>query len=95
MRGASDALAVIDKAVADITLSRGDFGSFQRNTLETNIRSLGQAKESLSGSESIIRDADIAEEMTKYTKVQILQQAGISVLSQANVVHLSVLSLLR
>jgi flagellin len=94
-QGATDALAVIDKAVNDVTVSRGAIGSFQRNTLETNIRSLGLAKESLSASESIIRDADIAMEMTQYTKLQILQQAGISVLAQANSAPQSVLSLLR
>ena len=51
--------------------------------------------EVLSSSESIIRDADIAAEMTSYTKYQILQQAGISVLGQANSSPQSVLSLLR
>lgn len=94
-QGASDALLVIDKAISDVSVSRGAIGSFQRNTLETNIRSLGLAKESLSSSESIIRDADIAAEMTSYTKFQILQQAGISVLGQANSNPQSVLSLLR
>lgn len=94
-QGASDALTVIDKAIDDVTVSRGAIGSFQRNTLETNIRSLGLTKESLAASESIIRDADIAAEMTQYTKLQILQQAGIAVLSQANSAPQSVLALLR
>ncbi len=94
-QGASDALLVIDKAISDVTVSRGAIGSFQRNTLETNIRSLGLAKENFASSESIIRDADIAEEMTAFTKYQILQQAGISVLGQANSDPQSVLSLLR
>lgn len=94
-QGASDALAVIDKAINDVTVSRGAIGSFQRNTLETNIRSLGLTKESLSASDSIIRDADIAAEMTQYTKLQILQQAGISVLAQANSAPQAVLALLR
>lgn len=94
-QGASDALLVIDKAINDVTVSRGAIGSFQRNTLETNIRSLGLAKESLASSDSIIRDADIAAEMTEYTKYQILQQAGISVLGQANSSPQAILSLLR
>ena len=94
-QGATDALTVIDKAVSDVTISRGAVGSFQRNTLETNIRSLGLAKESMSASESIIRDADIAMEMTEYTKLQILQQAGITVLAQANSASQAVLTLLR
>ncbi|MCO5296107.1 MAG: hypothetical protein M9921_04555 [Fimbriimonadaceae bacterium] len=94
-QGATDALSVIDKAINDVTVSRGAVGSFQRNTLETNIRSLGLTKESLAASDSIIRDADIAAEMTQYTKLQILQQAGISVLAQANSAPQAVLALLR
>ncbi len=93
--GANQAISVIDKAIEDVTKARGKIGSFQRNVLESNIRSLGVAKENLSASESNIRDTDVAEEMTKYTKYQILQQAGMSVLSQANSAPQAVLSLLR
>ncbi|MGV3617258.1 MAG: flagellin [Fimbriimonas sp.] len=93
--GAADALKVIDKAIDEVSKSRGSIGNFQRNVLESNVRSLGVAKENLSASESAIRDVDVAEEMTKYTKLQILQQAGMSVLSQANSAPQSVLSLLR
>jgi flagellin len=66
-----------------------------RNVLESNVRSLGVAKENLAATESQIRDVDIAEEMTSYTKLQILQQSGLSVLAQANSAPQSVLSLLR
>ena len=93
--GASDALKVIDQAIADVTKSRGNIGNFTRNVLESNIRSLGVAKENLAASESQIRDVDIADEMTNYTKLQILQQSGLSVLAQANSAPQSVLSLLR
>ena len=93
--GAADALKVIDKAIEDVTKARGSIGNFQRNVLESNVRSLGVAKENLSATESSIRDVDVADEMTKYTKLQILQQAGMSVLSQANSAPQSVLSLLR
>jgi flagellin len=93
--GASDALKVIDKAIDEVSKARGDIGNFQRNVLESNVRSLGVAKENLSATESSIRDVDVAEEMTKYTKLQILQQAGMSVLSQANSAPQNVLSLLR
>ena len=93
--GASTALTAIDTAIDTVTKARGDIGSFQRNTLESNIRSLGIAKENLSATESTIRDTDVASEMTNFTKLQILQQAGMSMLAQANSAPQSVLSLLR
>jgi flagellin len=93
--GATDALKVIDKAIEDISKARGNIGNFQRNILESNVRSLSIAKENLSATESSIRDVDVAEEMTKYTKLQILQQAGMSVLAQANQAPNAVMSLLR
>ena len=93
--GAADALKVIDQAIADVSKSRGNIGNFMRNVLESNVRSLGVAKENLAATESQIRDVDIAEEMTSYTKLQILQQSGLSVLAQANSSPQSVLSLLR
>lgn len=93
--GASDALKVIDQAIADVAKARGAIGNFTRNVLESNIRSLGVAKENLAASESAIRDVDIADEMTNYTKLQILQQSGLSVLAQANSAPQSVLALLR
>ena len=52
-------------------------------------------EENLSASESRIRDVDMASEMTKFTKYQILQQAGVSMLAQANAAPQAVLSLLR
>jgi flagellin len=93
--GATNALSVIDAAIDQVTRARGQVGSFQRNVMESNIRSLGLAKENLSATESNIRDADLATEMTNMTRLQILQQAGMSVLAQANASPQSVLSLLR
>jgi flagellin len=93
--GATDALKVIDAAIDNVTKSRGQIGSFQRNVLESNIRSLGTARENLAATESTIRDTDVAAEMTNFTKLQILQQAGLSMLGQANSAPQSVLSLLR
>ncbi len=94
-QGATDAMVVIDKAISDIAGSRGDIGSFQRNILESNVRSLGVARENLSATESMIRDIDVAVEMTNFTRLQILQQSGIAVLAQANSAPQAVLSLLR
>jgi flagellin len=92
---AADALKVIDKAISDVSDARGRIGNFQRNILESSVRSLGVAKESLLASESSIRDVNFAEEITKFTNAQILQQSGISILAQANFAPQQVLSLLR
>jgi flagellin len=93
--GATAAITAIDDAIDGLNLKRGEIGSFMRNILESNIRSLGVTKENLSATESQIRDTDIADEMTTFTKLQILQQSGLSVLAQANAAPQAVLSLLR
>jgi flagellin len=92
--GATDALSVIDAAISEIARARGEIGSFQRNIIDSNIRALGVARENLSATESSIRDTDIAQEMTNFTKMQILQQSGLAVLAQANAMPQSVLALL-
>ena len=73
---------------------RGDLGAFQKNTLQTNINSLSVALENVTATESYIRDANMAAETSDYTKNQILVQAGVAVLAQANVMSQSVLQLL-
>lgn len=92
---ATAAQTALDTAIDTISRMRGNIGSFMRNTLESNIRSLGVAKENLTATESAIRDVDIAEEMATFTKLQILQQSGLAVLAQANSTPQSVLGLLR
>jgi flagellin len=89
------AIAALDAAISSINTSRGNIGSFMRNTIESNVRSLNVSKENLSASLSAIADVDIAEEMTNFTKLQILQQSGLSVLAQANSAPQAVLGLLR
>ncbi len=93
--GAQDAIKLLDQAIADISKIRGDLGAFQKNTLETNINSLGVTKENLSASESQIRDTDMASEMVKFTRNQIIMQAGTAMLAQANAVPQALLSLIR
>ena len=73
---------------------RGNFGAVQ-NRLEHRLANLATYQENLTASESRIRDVDMAAEMTKFTKLNILQQAGTSMLAQANQAPQSVLSLLR
>lgn len=86
---------LIDTAINTVGQVRGNIGNFQRNVLESNTRALSVARENITATESSIRDTDIAEEMTMYTKLQILQQSGLSVLAQANQAPQAVLSLLR
>ena len=95
MQGATDALAMIDRAIDDVTTTRADLGAVQKNTLETNLSSLRVAKESLINAESVIRDTDMAEEMSDYTKNQILTQSATAMLAQANQSPNNVLSLLK
>lgn len=92
---ATDAMQVIDRAIQEVSQARGQIGNFIRNTLETNVRSLGVQRENLAATESTIRDVDVAQEMTNFTRLQILQQSGISMLAQANSAPQAVLSLLR
>ena len=93
--GVDAAMGAIETAISELSRKRGVIGSFMRNVLESNVRSLGIAKENLVATESAIRDVDVADEMTNYTKLQILQQSGLSVLAQANQAPQGVLSLLR
>ena len=87
-------LADIDEAITAVSTVRADFGSVQ-NRLEHRIANLASYQENLVSAESRIRDVDMADEMVQFTKQQILQQAGTSMLAQANQASQSVLSLLR
>jgi flagellin len=91
---ASAAIASIDAAISTITTSRANLGAIQ-NRLEHTINRLGMTSENLQAAESRIRDADMAQEMIKFTKNQILQQSGTAMLAQANQAPQNVLSLLR
>jgi flagellin len=87
-------LADIDTAVQEVSTKRAEFGSVQ-NRLDHRLANLSSYQENLISAESRIRDVDMAEEMVSFTKSQILQQAGVSMLAQANQAPQSVLSLLR
>jgi flagellin len=87
-------ISEIDDAINQVSAQRSTFGAVQ-NRLEHTANNLSVYQENLTASESQIRDVDMAAEMVKFTKDQILQQAGTSMLSQANQLPNSVLSLLR
>ncbi len=87
-------LDTIDKAIAKVSDSRSTMGAVQ-NRLEHTIANADNTAENLQAAESRIRDVDMADEMVKYSKSSILQQAGQSMLAQANQSTQGVLSLLR
>jgi flagellin len=91
---ATDAISAIDAAIAEVSTLRGTFGAVQ-NRLEHTLANLQTYQENLMASESRIRDVDMAAEMVVFSKNQILQQAGTSMLAQANQAPQAVLSLLR
>jgi len=87
-------LQSIDAAIGQVSTFRAKLGARQ-NQMETAINSVGVSIENLSASESRIRDADIAQVSSDMVTRQIMQQAGVSVLAQANTAPQSVLSLIR
>ena len=90
----SEAALIVDASINQVSGVRGRFGAFERNTLQTSIRSQQIALENLTASESSIRDTDFAVETSKLTRAQILASAGTSTLAIANSSAQSVLSLL-
>jgi len=94
-QGATNAINIIDNAITQLDQARGDLGSFQSDFLASTVRSLNVAQENLTSSESTIADADMAAEVTQFTKEQVLQQSGVAVLSQANQIPQQILQLLK
>ena len=90
----SAASSILDSAIDDVSVMRGRLGAFEKNVLQTNVRSLQATFENLSASESKIRDADFATETSALTRAQILQSAGTTVLGLANQSAQQVLQLL-
>ncbi|KRL06413.1 flagellin [Liquorilactobacillus hordei] len=91
---ATKAITSIDSAIKKVSDQRADLGAAQ-NRLTHTVNNLGTTEENLSEANSRIRDVDMAEEMTNFTKANILTQASTSMLAQANSMPNSVLSLLQ
>ncbi|HVV85927.1 MAG TPA: flagellin [Kofleriaceae bacterium] len=87
-------LAVFDKAIEQLSTARSKVGSVQ-NRMQITISNLSVAQENLSAANSRIRDVDVAAESANLTKSQILSQAGLAVLAQANQLPSAAVSLLR
>ena len=90
----STAISAIDAAISSVSSARATFGAVQ-NRLEHSMASTQVYQENLTAAESRVRDVDMAAEMVTLTKNQILQQAGTSMLAQANQAPQSILSLIR
>lgn len=91
--GALNAIQVIDNATKWVSDERSKIGAVQ-NRLDHTINNLAAASENLSAAESRIRDVDMAKEMSQFTKNQVLSQAGVAMLAQANQAPQAVLKLL-
>ncbi len=93
VNGANDAITAIDAALTSISSTRSDLGAVQ-NRFESTISNLAVTSENLSAARSRIRDADFAAETAELTRTQILQQAGVAMVAQANQLPQNVLQLL-
>jgi flagellin len=92
--GANSAITILDGALSQISTQQADLGAIQ-NRFSSTIDNLAASVENLSSARSQIRDADFAAETAALSRNQILQQAGIAMLSQANSAPQNVLSLLQ
>jgi flagellin len=93
-QGAERAMVTLDEAISTLSATRSRIGAFQ-NRLEYASNSLAESGEDMTSAYSTLLDTDMAEEMTTYTQANVLEQASISVLSQANDIPQTVLSLLQ
>jgi flagellin len=94
LEGAAEAIRITADAQEQISSLRGNLGAVQ-NRFESTISNLESIKENTESSRSRIMDTDFAEEVSRFTRAQILQQAGIAILAQANAAPFAVLELLR
>ena len=92
---AQDAMRVLDRALEEVSSTRGEIGAFQKNNLESNLNYLRIAHENVMNSESVIRDADMAAEMTAFTRNQIMTDSATAMLAQANARSQAILQLLN
>lgn len=92
---ASETLAMIDAAIAEVNRARGNAGALQGNTVERVMDSLQVSTQNLKEFESILRDVDMAAESAEYARVQVMIQAATAMLAQANQVPQTILQLLK
>ena len=93
--GAQDSIGIIDQAISDVTDLRGKLGAIQSQTLDSSANNLQTTLENTTSAESVIRDTDFAAETANFSKDQILEQVGTTVLQNANSTSQLVLQLLQ
>ncbi len=93
--GANQAMQIIDSAINQVAVMRGQMGAFQSDFLQSNVSQIATATENLTASKSQITDTNMAQEISNFTQLQILQQSGVTVLSQANQLPQQILTLLK
>jgi flagellin len=93
--GAQDAIRVVDQAISDVDGQRATLGAFQGDTLASIQNNLQTSVQNETASEGVIRNTDYAQEISTFTQLQVQEQAGTSVLSNANQLSSLVLSLLQ
>ena len=92
--GAEKAITQLDSAITEVSAIRAKLGAYQ-NRLEHSIANLDTTGENMTEALSRVEDTDMAEEMAQYTQMQVLSQAGTSMLAQANQRPQTILSLLQ
>lgn len=92
-QAAGSALTLIDNAIGTVSAQRAHLGAYQ-NRLEHSVNAVGIAMENMQAAESRIRDVDMASELANFVRLQILMEAGTSMLAQANLLPQSVLPLI-
>jgi flagellin len=93
-QGATNAIQIVDNAIGQVSELSANLGAFQNNVLNSAAQYMGVGVQNLSASESQIADTDVAAEVASLTKNQIIEQAAVSVLAQANAAPQQVLKLL-
>jgi flagellin len=93
--GAQAAIAVVDKAIDDISTLSGTLGAFQTNTLQATASNLQATLTNTQSAESTIADTNYSSEIANFTQLQVQEQAGVSVLGLANQIPQNVLTLLQ
>jgi flagellin len=93
--GAQSTMVIVDNAINEVNSIRAAMGAFQKNGVEANLRQLRVNFTEITNAESVIRDADMAEEIVEFTRNNIMMQSSVAMLAQANQVPNSVLTLLK
>jgi flagellin len=94
-QGAEDTMRLVEHSIDGVNRVRAQLGAIQKNALESQLRSLGVSREELTNAESVIRDADMAAELSEFTRNQVISQSSMAMLSHANQAPQNVLTLLR